>query len=314
MIAWTLGALRWLQVSSTVVVCGSSLFFLYGYSPEVAGDTDADAGASWPRLLLLTTLATGVASALGWLLAEAAVLTGTWSAWHDVVSGTRLGRVLLLRAGLLALALIACATLRAKRLPWAIVGGLGVISVASFAWTGHGNIGSGAAASLHLWADVLHLLSAAVWIGALLPLSIAVTRALRSTSCADSRRIAHALARFSAIGPAVVALLLLSGFANSWFLLGRHLWRALHSAYGLTLLAKLVLFGVMLALAAMHRYRTTPALQQALIENARPDLLLRMLRTTLLCETAFAGLVLAAVAVLGTLEPPLNALMSVDNG
>ncbi len=306
MVSWTLCVARWLQLSSTVVVCGSALFFIYGYSPAAAGDTDLEPVASWPRSLLLMASAIGVASAVGWLSAEAATLTGNWGAWHDVMSGTRMGRVLVWRSGLLALAFTASAAFRPGRILWSIVSTFGVLSIVSFAWTGHGSIGSGSAAGWHLCADLLHLLSAAVWIGALLPLSIVVLRAMRSSSC-EPQRIARALARFSAIGPAVVAVLLLSGIANSWFLIGVHHWRALlHSAYGLTLSAKVLLFAFMLALAATHRYRITPALQHTVKANAGPDPIFRLMQTTLMSETILAGLVLVAVALLGTLEPPAS--------
>jgi putative copper resistance protein D len=212
-----------------------------------------------------------------------------------------------MRSGLLALSFLACLLLRPGKRLWLIVGVLGLISISSFAWTGHGRIGSGAAASLHLWTDLLHLVAAAVWVGALLPLAIIVTRTLRTASAGEPERVARALARFSAIGPAIVALLILSGLANGWFLVDVHHWRAaLHSAYGLTLITKILLFGLMLALAAMHRYETGPALQRTIVENARPEPVLRVLRTTMISETALAGLILGAVAVLGTLEPSLS--------
>jgi putative copper resistance protein D len=103
----------------------------------------------------------------------------------------------------------------------------------------------------------------------------------------------------------VVAILLVSGFVNSWFLIGAAPWRTLfRSTYGLVLTAKVALFGLMLALAAMHRYRTVPALQITAtgVTQLAPNL--RRLQTSLSAETVLALLVLAAAAVLGTLEPP----------
>jgi putative copper resistance protein D len=296
---------RWTQVSSAIVVCGSGIFFLYGYSP--CSGTGVSTAASWSRWLILGASAIGVASGLSWLAAEAAALTGTWTDWQDVLGGTRLGPVLLMRSGLLALAFLAALMHRARKRLWVIVGVLGLISISSFAWTGHGHIGSGGAQRLHLFADVLHLIAAAVWIGALVPLTIIVTRTLPTASTGELERIVRALARFSVIGPAIVALLLLSGLANGWFLVDIHHWRAaLHSAYGLTLITKILLFGLMLALAAIHRYETGPALQRSILENARPERTLWVLRTTMVCETALAGLILGAVAMLGALEPPLS--------
>jgi putative copper resistance protein D len=212
-----------------------------------------------------------------------------------------------MRSGLSALAFSACLIPRPSKQLWVIVGVLGLISISSFAWTGHGHIGSGGAAGLHLFADVLHLIAAAVWVGALVPLTILVMQTFRAVPSREPQRVALALTRFSTIGPATVALLLLSGIANSWFLIDMHHWSAaLHSAYGLTLIAKVMLFGIMLALAAMHRSHTAPALQRILMESGAPEPILRVLRATMLSETALAALVLAAVALLGTLEPPLT--------
>lgn len=101
-----------------------------------------------------------------------------------------------------------------------------------------------------------------------------------------------------------MALLLLTGLVNSWFLVGPdHLSALAPSAYGLLLVAKVVLFAGMLGLAAINRFRLTPGLGAALA-GAPPQAALAALRRSIVLETAAAIAVLALVSLLGTLAPP----------
>jgi putative copper resistance protein D len=109
----------------------------------------------------------------------------------------------------------------------------------------------------------------------------------------------RALARFSGIGSALVAVLLLTGLVNGWVLIGLDRLDALWTtAYGQLLTLKLALFTAMVILAAMNRFRHTPA-----FGRNYGDAGLETLRRSIALE-ALAGLaVLALVAWLGTLEP-----------
>jgi putative copper resistance protein D len=73
-------------------------------------------------------------------------------------------------------------------------------------------------------------------------------------------------------------------------------------------LIKLGLFALMLALAAMNRFRWVPRLRRELeTEQYRSTLAgLRELKTSLAIEIALAALVSLAVGVLGTLPPPIS--------
>jgi putative copper resistance protein D len=79
---------------------------------------------------------------------------------------------------------------------------------------------SGWSGAIHVAGDVLHLLVAGVWFGALAPLGILIFGALGSNESADARAACYVLDRFSAIGSAVIGLLILSGLINRWFLIG----------------------------------------------------------------------------------------------
>ena len=193
---------------------------------------------------------------------------------------------------------------------WGVQAALATAVIATFAWTGHGAMGSGWPGAIHLGGDVLHLWVAGVWSGALLPLGILILGALRSQQSDDTHAACYGLDRFSAIGTVVVATLILSGLINSWFLIGISNWRALFTTtYGMALLIKLGLFALMLVLAAMNRFRLAPRLRHELADDkedrstAAP---LRALKTSVFIETALAVLILSAVGVLGTLAPPIS--------
>jgi len=206
-----------------------------------------------------------------------------------------------------ALALAACLGLRLLPLgrgAWWICAVLGAGVSASFAWMGHGAASEGAPGWLHLVADILHCLAAAGWIGALVILSFALSSWCRL----EARRVHAALAAFSGIGTLLVAAIILTGLVNNDFLVGWDLARAAVTPYGQILAAKLALFLLMLALAAMNRFRHTPALGGALggalASEARPSL--TGLRRSIGFETVAAFGVLALVSWLGTLQPVLQ--------
>ena len=76
------------------------------------------------------------------------------------------------------------------------------------------------------------------------------------------------------------------------------------NAYGQLLIAKLFLFGIMLAIAAANRFALTPAFERALQTGVR-SLALTKLRQSLAFEFILAFVILGLVAWLGTLQPPV---------
>jgi putative copper resistance protein D len=182
--------------------------------------------------------------------------------------------------------------------PWMPVGLLGTIAVASFGWMGHGAATAGAAGGYHLAADIVHALTAAVWVGAL----VAFVFLLRGG--AELATLHRALRRFSRIGVPLVAALVLSGLVNAWFLVGLDgIARLTTTPYGQLLLAKLAMVAAMLVLAAANRNRHTPAIESEIAGVAADPANLARLRRSIVLETALGLAVLAAVAWFGTLQP-----------
>ena len=71
---------------------------------------------------------------------------------------------------------------------------------------------------VHPAADVLHLIAAAAWVGALVPLALLLTMTGRTRPALAVTRTATL--RFSTLGIVSVATLLLTGIVNSWYLVG----------------------------------------------------------------------------------------------
>jgi putative copper resistance protein D len=99
-------------------------------------------------------------------------------------------------------------------------------------------------------------------------------------------------------------MIVATGIANGLILFGIPApGEFIATRYGQLLLVKLVLFALMLSLAAINRWRLAPAIGSA-GEGGQLVPALRNLRRSLLVEGAAALAVLALVAWLGTMQPP----------
>jgi len=116
-----------------------------------------------------------------------------------------------------------------------------------------------------------------------------------------------ALARFAGVGTLAVGTLTLSGMTNPGLFLS-----SLDSAYGQLLLAKLGVFGAMLALAGANRFLLTPRLSATLDGRGRLKTAVNALRMSVLIETALGFVVLALVAWLGVLPAPTFEPQTID--
>jgi len=260
-------------------------------------------GAPRRRLRIGAAILTLV-TALAWFAFTTASMAGDPSALLElpllssVATTTAFGRLWMVRLTLAALMIgLALPRSAGPRLQTASVLVAGAL-IASLACTGHGPSPAGVAGWPHLAADGVHLLAAGAWLGAFPPLLMLVFGPLE-TEPAVAR--AHgALDAFSRIGPAVVALIVLSGLVNGWYLIGpNHLTDLVTKSWGVVLLVKLALFAGMLALAAAHRWRLVPSLAA----TGGGQNTVRVLRRTLALEAALGLAVLGAVSVLGTLQP-----------
>jgi putative copper resistance protein D len=294
-------ALRWLQYSGAVVLLGAPLFLFYSF--KRAGGPNL----TWASPTLIVAAIVVALGSLTALVAQTAVMAGSLSeavkpaSLSFMVSGTVLGTAMVVRAAVALLALVAVVALKPGRGLWVLMALAGLIVAASFAWTGHAGATEGPGGLLHLTADIIHAIAAALWLGALAALTILLVRRAEP----DNPAIHTALHGFAGAGTLSVVLLVLTGLVNSWFLVGpAHVGNLGASLYGQLLIAKLVLFALMLAMAAGNRFRLTPMLGSVLAGGDDPRDALHRLRRSVVAETLVGALLLAVVAVMGTLAPP----------
>jgi len=293
--------LRWLQYSGAAVLLGAPLFLLYSFrgadGPNLA----------WARPTLIVAAIVIALGSVAALVAQTAVMAGSLSeaikpaSLSFMITGTALGMAMVARAAIALLILAASIVLRPGRKPWSLAVAGGLVVAASFAWTGHGAATEGPEGLLHLVAAIVHAVAAAVWLGALAVLTLLLLR----RTAPDDLTIHRALQGFAGMGTVAVVLLVLTGLVNSWFMVGPARIGDLGSSlYGQLLIAKLALFGLMLALAAEHRFRSTPALGIKLAAGEDPLPALARLRRSVIAESAVGIVLLGLVAVMGTLAPP----------
>jgi len=237
--------------------------------PEVAAQAWF---ASRPRFAILATaLAAALLSSVLWFLAQAQVMSGmpfealSRDTLHGALFDTEFGRVSLVRFGLALAFAIALAFLRKEKRNNAMTTLAGVIALgllSSIAWTGHANGDQGQNRIFHLSSDVMHLLAAGAWLGALPALAFTLFNARRDANGRALELAALATRRFSILGTAAVSTLTLTGIVNAWYTVGS-LPALPGTDYGRLLCLKVLLFGAMLALAAMNRFRYTPQILQS---------------------------------------------------
>ncbi len=241
------------------------------------------------RAAMLAALA-GMAASLWWVLESVAAMAAMPVGQLDrdmisaVLEATPLGNVLAIR--LMALGVAAVALWRRRMVAGALAASL---ALATTAWTGHAGATEAGLGALHRASDILHLIAAATWLGALFLLLAA------AISGRDTERLIRHLSGFATTGSVIVLLLLITGLANTLIIAG---WPLDWGADWFVLLAvKLALFLLMLALAAGNRWRLTPALERD------PAGGLRALKLSLFAETGAGLAIVAIVGWLGTLTP-----------
>lgn len=237
------------------------------------------------RWLAALALVTGVC----WLLLITASMAGAWDAAFDpstlrlVLSNTFFGQVwrwhLLFNALLVALLLTPWRSSHSLRI------GLASLLLATLAPVGHGAMLDGLQGQWLIFNQIIHLTCVGAWLGGLMVLVMI----LRQPAGHAVRAI---LQRFSGVGYALVAGLLVTGLINVRVLTGQFWPTPLLSGFALILLIKVVLVAMMLGLALFNRLRIKECEQR-----------LATLKTSVIVEWLLGIGAVAAVSLLGTLPP-----------
>lgn len=285
---------RFVHFAATMLIFGALSYRRVLAIPPAVVEGDAWAGHSQRALFVAGVLS--LVSAAGWLAAESAQMSGEPSGAYDpqtlwlVLSDTDFGAIwtwrLLLAGGVLFSLCGRREWMLRLQLP------LSFLLLATLGFVGHAAMETGFAGFVHRTSHAIHLLSGGAWVGGLAYLVFILTEA---KAAVDAEAKVQALRRFSFFGYAAVGLVLISGGANSLFLIGNA--DSLGStAFGRTLSVKLVLVGGMLILAGVHRLVLLPRSMKASSPAGR-------FARSLALEMAIAVLVVAVASVLGTLPP-----------
>ena len=313
--------MRAIHFAATISVVGSIFFVGFVAEPAFRKTNNEGSVAALVRSritwIMSVSLFSAVISWTGWLILLARQLSGLpltavfvegplWS----VISETDFGQVWMVR--FLLAALLAGVILPGSK-PWlqsrsrrALANLFAACLVGTLALAGHAaaNLDSDSTGIIHLISDILHLVAAAAWVGALVPLAVLLGAAWRNRDEPSVAMAREATLRFSTLGIVSVGTLVATGVVNSWVLAGS-VHALVGTDYGRLLLVKVALFLVMLSIAAFNRLRLTPRLVQQLDTAGSHDALLR-LRNNSLIEATVGAIIVAIVGVLGTLPPGLD--------
>jgi putative copper resistance protein D len=333
MIAFALIFMRAVHFGATLSAAGAVFFLAFVGEPAFRRADDGGAISALVRWRLArvawTSLVLMVVTGAAWLVLQAEKLSDlpltavfsqgvVWSVLSDTDFGHDWSARLILTV-LFAALLLTFGTGARRPAPWngtsAVLLAAGLVG--SLAFAGHAAAGSGIGGTIHLASDILHLVAAAAWVGALVPLAMLLGAAKRAK---QSIEIAgEAAVRFSTLGIISVGVLIATGIVNTWVLAGS-IAALVGTDYGRLLLAKVALFGVMLGIAGVNRLRLTPRLVQVPGVGAAggvggeggaggmamaADALLQLRRNCLI-EAAIGAVIIVIVGVLGTLPPGLD--------
>ena len=274
------------------------------------------------RLLAVWSGFAAIASGIVWFWIVLAQMTGS-SLWEmpnidsiDVtITQTQFGILWTWRLGLMLLFTIANLFARRKRraflwssCAWQYAGLIiATTLLASITWAGHAGATIGAERPIHLTVDSAHLIAAGLWPGGLLPLTLVLVQACRSSELSLLLAAGAITRRFSALSLLVVAALAATGLTNSYFLVGS-LRALVTTGYGRLLMLKVLLFVIMIGFGACNLLRFKPQLALANEQNAKQRDVLRKLMRNVIAELCIGTLIVIIVGALGATPPPRHRM------
>ena len=308
--------LRWLVLLSGLVLVGGLAFELLVTRPVLLRvDSNQNSKLLGQRVsarsgrLLLIAAGVMLLASLGRLVVQTSVINGVplYEALGipmlSVLRGSQWGQLWLWRVGLLLPVLVL--VLLRMRVGRQQKEGVAVLFTVMALLAGAASLltislSSHAAAVLEIraaaaFSDYVHLLAAAFWVGGLFHLALTVPLVLQIHSQSQRRAILSALVpRFSVIAALSAGTLVVTGLYSGWAQVT--IVEAAATPYGLTLLAKLGLVGLLLSLGVLTLLWVRPRLASQ--EGAG-----RWLKRLVFSEVALAVLVVLSVGVLASMEP-----------
>jgi putative copper resistance protein D len=299
-------AIRAVHFAAAIQIVGALLFVcIMGRQLSLAADSQRRALLRASAVLAVIAFA----SALAWLLGQAADMNGHTlrQAWNDGAVGlllfkTHAGVVWWARFAIAAASVIWFWALVCRRgLPGeATLFAALLLAIANFvscAWLSHAASDGGPYGSLHLAVQALHLFAVSLWLGGLIPLAALVSRAFRRRDRNVTAAVQAVSVSFGNIALLAVCIIAISG-TSIIALVARDAPDLMASTYAALLALKLVLFGCMLVVAGVNRFRLVPRLADSDHGSAAA-----WLWWSLLAEAMLGSAVLITVGALGITSP-----------
>lgn len=282
---------RALNYAATMLLFGGGVFVSFLAPTTLATELRRRFG-KWEWVAAIVAFASTVA----WLPLQSAIIGETWG---DAVSPlvvelateTTFGRVWCLRV-LIAALLVALVARHAQAATFSSTLVSGAL-LASLALLGHAAMHAGVLGLAHRANHALHLLSAGLWVGCLLPLMASVTYLDNETL---STSAVTALRRLSSAAAIAVVIVVFTGIGNTALVLGAWLL-ALGSAYQTCLAIKTGMVAAMIGLAIFNRVRLSPR------ASAGDRRSIRRLRATIIIDVVLAAGIVSLVAGFSMLDP-----------
>lgn len=296
-------ALRFPLYVSTGGLFGICLFCLYALHPSERRAATHLA----PSLAALAMVGLAISLLAFWTSVAGMMGVGLFrvdaTTLQMMATSSATGVAMMVRSSALALTLVAIATLRRHTTGMVVACALlGAVAVATLAWNGHGAAGEGTVGWVRMVSDMAHMLAGFAWFGALL-MFLWLVHAPQHATTARAATAHRALSAFAVTGTIIVTIIVVTGLANAFLIVGTPVPSAIHgSTYGALLLLKLALFAVMLGFAGVNRYRLTPKLKACLVSD-QPVIAMRAMRRSLALELTTLVAILTIVSQLGMLEP-----------
>lgn len=268
-----------------VLMSFGTLLSIHVFKPHLKG-----LQSELTRSVILFATIAFVASVLSFSL-RGADLTGDISGMTDsemlqILWETPVGSVLLFRVVGLAL-FIFCFLIGGVASLFGFIGGL--LTLWSFTEIGH-------VFSSDLWwlkiVLLIHLVGACFWIGVLRPLALLASDEKQLELAADLGQ------DFGKVAAIIVPILILAGVVLAYILVGS-IGSLFTTSYGLVLLTKVILVGVLLILAAANKLRFVPAMQDGQQMAAR-----KLVKSIRLEWIAIVGILLVTAVFTSVLAPP----------
>ncbi len=286
-------ACRFAHDAAAMALWGTFGYLLTCVPQDLARQTTGRLGR-----LPAAAVAVTVVTAVAFLPIKTAMIGDGWpdaiapgTLW-TVVSATSVGTAWLVdvtMSGFLVIALFLTPPYRGP----AVAVGSGLV-LSALALTGHAMMREGWIGYLQQANDLVHVLASAAWLGALVPLTIIMRGRAEKEMCHRAHDIA--LRRFSAAGQVAVALILLTGVANTLLIVGG--WPTnWSSTYQALLCTKIGIVMAMIVLASRNRFLLAPRLDD------HRHVAASAIRNAALAEIALGLTAVALVAVFGLMDP-----------